>query len=87
MMMILDLEDPSNQLIEKLGHHQSLTICSHIDLRDDDDDDSYHNGKRAVYMDNVTMSRNPPHPGLQIYLQRFGEDGLGKKNISKVDWA
>ena len=49
----VDLDDPSNQLIEKLGHDQSLTICSHVDLTDDDDDDTYHNGKRTVSMDNV----------------------------------
>ena len=57
----VDLDDPSNQLIEKLGHDQSLTICSHIDLTDDDDDDTYHNGKRTVSMDNI---RNPPSPSL-----------------------
>ena len=59
----VDLDDPSNQLIEKLGHDQSLTICSHIDLRDDDDD-TYHN----IIMGNAlflwTMSETHPTQGL-----------------------
>ena len=55
-----DLEDPSNQLIEKLGHHQSLTICSHIDLQDDDDD-SYHLGSVLFLW---TMFKTHPTHGL-----------------------
>ena len=32
-----DVDVQINQLIEKLGHDQSLTICSHVDLQDDED--------------------------------------------------